>query len=105
VAFSRDGKAVVSGSIDTSVRLWDVDSHRQVGFPLTGHTDEVESVAFGPDRKTVVSGSAETSIRLWNVPQLGDAASFLCKSVVQSPTRDQWQNLVPEGPKYRPLCR
>jgi WD40 repeat protein len=104
VAFSPDGKAVVSGSVDTSVRVWDVASHRQVGSPLTGHTDEVASVAFSPDRKTVVSGSADTSIRLWNVPQLGDAASFLCKSLGQSPTREQWQNLVPEGPKYRELC-
>jgi len=62
-------------------------------------------VAFSPNRTMLASGSDDMTMRLWNVPQLGDAASFLCKSVGQSPTRERWQDLVPEGPKYRPLCR
>ena len=46
----------------------------------------------------LASGSDDMTIRLWNVPQLGDAASFLCKSVGQSPTRERWQDLVPRAP-------
>jgi WD40 repeat protein len=79
-------------------------SHRQVGPSLTGHTESVASVTFSRDRKTLATGSDDTSIRLWNVPQLGDPAAFLCRSVGQAFTGDQWQNLVPEGTKYRPLC-
>ena len=67
MAFSPDGKTVASGSVDTSVRVWDVASHRQVGLPLTGHTDEVASLAFSPDGKTLVSGSADDSVWLWDV--------------------------------------
>ena len=103
VAFSPDGKVLASGSADNSVRLWDVASHREIGSPLTGHTDAVNSVAFSADGKTLAS-SGDKSIRLWGVPQLSDPASFLCKSVGQSFARDQWQDQVPEGPKYRPLC-
>jgi WD40 repeat protein len=81
-----------------------VASHRQLGSALTGHTDGVLSVAFSPDRTTLASSSGDKSVRIWNVPQLADPSSFLCRSVGQSFTREQWQSLVPEGPKYRPLC-
>ena len=101
---ARTARPWPAAAATQSVRLWDVASRRQVGPPLTGHTDAVYSVAFSPDGKTLASGSSDRSVRLWNVPQLADPASFLCKSVGQSFTRDQWESLVPAGPEYRALC-
>jgi WD40 repeat protein len=47
VAFSPDGKNVVSGSTDNTVRIWDVASGAQIQT-LEGHTDDVKSMAFSP---------------------------------------------------------
>ena len=66
VAFSPDGKQIVSGSADNTVRLWDAVTGLTIGQPLTGHTDIVSSVAFSPDGKLVLSGSWDQALRLWD---------------------------------------
>lgn len=65
VAFSPDGKYIVSGSYDTTIKLWDRKTGRMVRNFL-GHTDWVASVAFTPDGKQILSSSADKSIRLWD---------------------------------------
>ena len=75
VAFSPNEKRVVSGSHDKTVRIWDVETWKQVGEPLQGHTGMVRSVAFSPNGKRVVSGSYDTTIRIWDA----EAAEELAK--------------------------
>ena len=71
VAFSPDGRHIVSGSLDKTIQLWDVQTGRQVGNPLRRHTDSVQSVAFSPDGRYIVSGSLDKTIQLWDA-QTGD---------------------------------
>ena len=64
VAFSPDGRHIVSGSRDQTIRVWDAQTGGQVGNLLQGHTDSVNSVAFSPDGRHIVSGSRDQTIQI-----------------------------------------
>jgi WD40 repeat protein len=66
VAFSPDGKLVVTGHNDHTARLWSVSTGRQLKV-LTGHKGHVIAAAFSPDGKLLATGSADGVGRLWNV--------------------------------------
>jgi WD40 repeat protein len=81
-----DGKKVVSGSDDSTVRVWDIATG-QADQTLTGHSDEVTSVEFSPDGKKVVSrcpGHTSTLSAVNNLPGL------------LGPSRDKYPPLKPE---------
>jgi WD40 repeat protein len=66
VAFSPDGRTLVSGSWDNTIKVWDVNSGTELRT-LAGGTEKVNSVAFNHDGRTVASGSFDNTIKLWDV--------------------------------------
>lgn len=65
MVFSPDGKRLVSGSVDETVKIWDVASGQET-LTLNEHKNKVCSVAFSPDGKQLVSGSLDNTVKLWD---------------------------------------
>jgi WD40 repeat protein len=67
IALSRDGKRALTSSDDMTVRLWDVQTGKELQ-KLSGHTSFAFCVAFSPNEKQAVStGCSDQTVRLWNL--------------------------------------
>jgi WD40 repeat protein/serine/threonine protein kinase len=66
IAFSTDGRWVLSGGQDRTLRLWEVSSGRCLRT-FEGHTGDVTSVAFSADGRWALSGSTDCTLRLWEL--------------------------------------
>lgn len=71
VCISPDGTLVAAGSLDTVVRIWDVQTGKAIER-LKGHRDSVYSVAFTPDGRGLVSASLDKTLKYWDVGPIYD---------------------------------
>jgi len=81
VAFSPDGKQIVSGSGDATVKVWDAETGQE-SLTLKGHTSDVNSVSFSPDGKRIVSGSFDRTVKVWDLPSLESPGSHVLSPTV-----------------------
>src|SRR5262245_13628498 len=65
VAFSPDGKRVVTGSRDNTARLWDAATGKKI-TDMKGHSNCVRDVAFSVDGQRVMTASWDRSVMLWS---------------------------------------
>ena len=65
VAFSPDGRRLVSGEISGRVKLWDLATGQEIRI-LWGHRRPVYSVAFSPDGHRLVTASSDRTVRVWD---------------------------------------
>jgi Transposase DDE domain group 1/WD domain, G-beta repeat len=62
--------AAITGSLDETVRVWDLVAGAPVGPPLTGHAEAVSAVTCArlPDGRVVaVTGSWDETVRVWDL--------------------------------------
>jgi len=70
MAFSPDGRTLVSGCKDKTLKLWNVEA-ATLRQTLTGFATRIESLAYSFDGKLLAAGSGgpESLVRLWNTDQ------------------------------------
>ncbi|GAA6232154.1 notchless protein homolog 1 [Lates japonicus] len=64
VAWSADSRLLVSGSSDSTLKVWDIKTGK-LNMDLPGHADEVYAVDWSPDGQRVASGGKDKCLRIW----------------------------------------
>jgi hypothetical protein len=66
LAWTKDGKTLISGSYDYSIRTWNTTKWEQVAI-LDEHTSLVLALAISPNDRILASTSSDNTTRLWNL--------------------------------------
>jgi WD40 repeat protein len=75
-----DGQRAVSASLDQTLKVWDLDSGRELRT-LEGHSDSVYGVAVTADGKRAVSASGDSTLKAWNLETGELLATFICDAL------------------------
>ncbi|MGD9853849.1 MAG: WD40 repeat domain-containing serine/threonine protein kinase [Planctomycetaceae bacterium] len=71
VAFSPDGRSLVTGRPNGSVQVWDARTGEEVGT-LGAHERAIRGVVFSPDGRRLASASADGLVKLWDATRLDE---------------------------------
>jgi WD40 repeat protein len=83
VVFMPDGQRLISGSSDSTVRLWDIATASCINV-LHGHSNLITSLALNPDAQIVASGGQDATVRIW------DVASGQCLNTLRGHPNGVW---------------
>jgi WD40 repeat protein len=71
LAWSPDGRCIVSGSNDMTVQVWDAATGHHI-YTYRGHAvalwDFVEAVAWSPNGRYIASGNDDWKTHVWTAP-------------------------------------
>ena len=86
VAYSPDGKFLVTASFDNTLKLWDPFTGKEIKTygGAAGHTKQVIAVGFNQDGSMIASGSTDNSVKVWDVPINAPIRSFKTTDSVQA---------------------
>lgn len=105
VAFSPDGKLLVSVGEDARVIVWDFDRRMPLAV-FTDHTKTVTAVSFSPDGKQFATASEDKSVIIWDALHLKKSAVLsdfpgMVIAVAFSPDGHLLASATREAPEYK----
>jgi WD40 repeat protein/serine/threonine protein kinase len=65
IAFSPDGQHLATGGEGYMVKIWDVQTGKEL-HTMAGHHGDVYTVAFSPDGRWVVSAGEDSTLKVWD---------------------------------------
>jgi tetratricopeptide (TPR) repeat protein len=92
VAFSPDGRRIVTGSWDSTAKVWDAQSGRET-LTLKGHTNYVSSVAFSPDGRRIVTDSSDSTAKVWDTASEQLVAAWLKEERAEREQRERLEKI------------
>jgi WD40 repeat protein/predicted Ser/Thr protein kinase len=90
LGFSPDGRMLATGSMDGTVKLWDVGTGAELAT-LAGHMEEATDVAFSPDGRTLASVGHREMLIFWHVQTRRELLS------IEKPNAGMFLQFSPDG--------
>jgi WD40 repeat protein len=81
IAYSRDGKLLISASADRTARVWVAATGVEI-VRLSGHESGLLSAAFSSDGERVVTSSNDKTARVWRLPPSCNALISAARAVL-----------------------
>lgn len=81
VVFAPQGDRLAVGAKDGTVYVWKFENPESPKL-LSGHIDEITTLAFSPDGKQIVSGSKDNTARIWDI----DLGEEIAELLMETPT-------------------
>jgi WD40 repeat protein len=73
--FSPDSRRLLSGSWDTTIKVWDVAQGIEE-FTLRGHSNSIWSLSLTNDGQVLASGSGDFSVKTWSLASREELLTF-----------------------------
>ena len=100
VCITPDGSKIVSGGLDGTIYIWNMNNLTEPPIMLRGHIDTVRSVCVTPDGSKMVSGSDDGTIHVWDMNDLNEPLVVLAVSEdVQDEDEVNSVCVTPDGSK------
>ncbi len=79
VSFSPNGKRLLSGAYDNTLRVWNLEEEEISAQTLRGHGGRIHAVAFSPDGAHALSGGHDSQVRAWNLGEYRETTVLQAK--------------------------
>jgi WD40 repeat protein len=108
LAFTRDGKGILSSGEDNQVRVWDVATGKLLKV-FQGHADKILDVVPRPDGWRLASSSMDSTIKLWILfsrgqPDTREDSKHWSETVMGSPDGGRLGLKAKNGYYYVPMA-